>query len=115
MKGGRLALVMMIPFKKPNAVATAMHARMATTSGTAGLPSALTMRCRRMSTAPAVARTGPLERSMPPAMITSVMPSAMAPMVDVFLKMFSRLSIKRKRGAANPQMPMIAMNTTRML
>ena len=39
MNGGSFALVMMIPFRKPNDVATARQARMATASGTAGLPS----------------------------------------------------------------------------
>ncbi len=98
MNGGSLALVMMIPFTKPKAVATAMHARMATTRGTAGVPSAFTMRCRRISTAPAVARTGPLDRSIPPAMITNVMPRAIAPTVDVFRSMLSRLSEQQEAG-----------------
>ena len=73
------------------------------------------MRCRRMSTAPAVASTGPEERSIPPAMMTKVIPSAMAPTMEVLRRMLSRLSGCRNRGAAIPQMTMIPAKTTRML
>ena len=84
-------------------------------SGTAGAPSGVTMRCSRIRTAPETASTGPLERSIPPAMMTRVMPSAMAPTVEVLRRMFSRLSIRMNRGAAIPQMAMMTTNTRRML
>ena len=78
---------------------------MATGSGSRGVPSAFTIRCRKIRTAPEVASTGPLDRSMPPAMITKVMPSAMEPTIEVLRRMLSRLSGRRNRGAAEAADP----------
>src|SRR5512137_337892 len=105
MNGGSFAFVMIMPFVKPNAVDTARQARMATASGTAGLPSGAFRRWIRISTAPAVAITGPADRSMPPAMITKVMPRAIEPTTEVFRKMLRRLLGYRNRGANAPQIP----------
>ena len=115
MNGGSLASVMMSPFRSPKAVPTSRQARTASGRGTVGEPSGCTMRCRRIRTAPEVASTGPEERSIPPAMMTKVMPSAMAPTIEVLRRMLRRLSGWRNRGAAMPQMTMMAPKTTRML
>jgi hypothetical protein len=115
MKGGSLAFVMTMPLRKPNAMPTAQQARTATKRGSSGDPSGFFIRCRKMSTAPAVAKTGPLDRSMPPAMITKVIPRAIDPTIEVFLNMLRRLPGVRNRGAARPQIPMMTKKTTTTL
>ena len=67
------------------------------------MPSGAFMRWIRISTAPAVAMTGPQDRSMPPAMITKVMPRAIEPTTEVFLQYVEEVAGAQEPGRRPPR------------
>jgi hypothetical protein len=115
MNGGREILVMIIPFRNPYPVEIVQQMSMISASGRSGVPSGFTILCRRMRTAPELARTEPEERSIPPLMITNVIPSEMIPTMEELRRIVDIFSGLRNLGAAIPQATMIMANTTMTL
>jgi hypothetical protein len=81
MKGGIFSFVIIKPFARPNPMPTPTHASIEIIRGKLPDP------CMNINTVPAVDRTDPLERSIPPEIITNVIPSEMMPTDEAFLNM----------------------------
>jgi hypothetical protein len=107
--GGRFALVIIVPLIAPIVRATAMQTAIAAGMGILGFF------CSIMSIAPDVTTTWPPDKSIPPVMITKVIPSATMPTMDILRLMAIILFIVRKRGAAIEQTVTMSSNTTTIL
>ncbi|MNP39660.1 hypothetical protein D3C76_1332450 [compost metagenome] len=80
-----------MPLKTPHSAPTPKVAIIASGTGTPAT----------ISVAPSTAdnaAVGPTERSIPPEIITSVMPRAIMPLIDDCCKIFSRLGTVKKPG-----------------
>ena len=89
MKGCKPPQVISAPFRKPQNAPTASAPRMASGTGTPATSIAAP------STADSAA-TGPTDRSIPPEMMTSVIPSAMQALIDDCCRMLMMFGAVRK-------------------
>src|SRR3990172_9098960 len=91
MNGATLPYATAMPLTAPNPVPTASPASNATASGAPPFNTPA-------STAPAMARTEPTDRSIPPVRITNVMPAAMIALIETWRVTLSRLPTVRNDG-----------------
>src|SRR3954465_121345 len=84
--------------------ATAPKARAAGIATAIGTPAVIST----AATTAAVAAVGPTDRSMPPAMMTRVMPSATQALIEDCWRMLSRLGLVRKFGLRTAKTTTIA-------
>src|SRR5215213_8919704 len=106
MNGGSLAMVIPRPFTRPAIPPTAIAATMLRPSGHPALWDV------QPSTIIARARTAPTDRSMPPVMMTKVMPRDRMPRMVTWARMLSRLLTVKKNGEAMNSATHRAMRTT---
>ena len=90
MKGGTRPQAIRAPFSRPTPAATRMPASMPTTSP-AG-------RATRSAAQPARAMVEPTDRSIPPVMITIVMPAATMALMETWRATLIRLEAVRNRS-----------------
>ena len=107
--GGSLAFAMIAPLTKPVRAPNTQVIRTQSAKGRPICP------CRITKMTPQAAKLEPIERSMPPAMITNVMPKAIMPTAEQFRKIAMKLFHLKKVGAIMPQSEISMTKTTETL